>query len=71
MYGFILFTITEAWQLVEEVSVEVPWTLRTLSIGTCCPEAGEVIFTPIGLADGDEGDAIWAETKWYAENNGV
>ena len=49
--------MTEAWQLVEEVSVEVPRTLRPLSIGTCWPEEGEFIFTPMGLVDGEE-DAI-------------
>ena len=43
---------------MEEVSVDVPVTIRTLSIGTCWPEAGEVIFTPMGLADGNEEDAI-------------
>jgi hypothetical protein len=59
LYGFILFTITDALQSVEGVSVELPLILRILFIGTCWPEVGESILTPIELGDGDgeeEGD---------------
>ena len=46
------------------MSVELPLTLRTLLIGTCWPEVGEVILTPMeldedgedGEDDGDDGD---------------
>jgi hypothetical protein len=37
--------------------VEVPLTLRALSMCTCWPGTGEVILTPTGL-DGDNVDAI-------------
>lgn len=65
-YGFILFTITDALQSVEGVSVELPMILRILFIGTCWPEVGESILTPIELADGegdgaDDKDDICAE----------
>jgi hypothetical protein len=34
--------------------VELPLILRILFIGTCWPEVGESILTPIELADGEE-----------------
>lgn len=72
MYGFILFTITDALQSVEGVSVELPLILRILFIGTCWPEVGESILTPIELGDGDDDkDDICADAgRSVMENNG-
>ena len=72
MYGFILFTIIDALQSVEGVSVELPLILRILFIGTCWPEVGESILTPIELGDvDDDKDDICADAGGSVmENNG-
>jgi hypothetical protein len=64
--------------------VELPLILRILFIGTCWPEVGESILTPIELVDGegeeeakegdgdDDKDDICAEAGGNVmENNGV
>ena len=68
-------------QSEEGVSVELPLILRILFIGTCWPEVGESILTPMVLADGeeeeeedgaDDKDDICAEAGGSVmENNGV
>lgn len=57
--------------------MELPLILRILFIGTCWPEVGESILTPIELADGegdgaDDKDDICAEALGSVmENNGI
>jgi hypothetical protein len=43
--------------------VELPLILRILSIGTCWPEVGESILTPIELADGEEEEGEEGEAE--------
>lgn len=44
--------------------MELPLILRILFIGTCWPEVGESILTPIELADGEgDGEGDGADDK--------